>query len=139
MISDISDGFLLMMLLYLWLMLLLVVGWITATHFLGVSPSSIYGASKIVQPELYHRKVDTSVLKLHWLPVEHCTVIKTATLVYKFLHSGSQCILRHIFLPTVVLIISVRVVVISLSFHSSTLLFSRSNNLVIVFFLCSNC
>ena len=55
-ISDLSGGFLLMMFLYLWLMLLLVVGWITATHFSGASPSSIYSnysASKIVQPELY--------------------------------------------------------------------------------------
>ena len=34
-----SFGFLLRMLLYLWLMLLLVVGWITATHFSGVSPT----------------------------------------------------------------------------------------------------
>ena len=33
MILDISGGFLLMMLLYLWPMLLLVVGWITVTHF----------------------------------------------------------------------------------------------------------
>ena len=42
------------MFMYLWLMLLLVVGWITVTHFSGVSPSSIYvnyRASKIVQSE----------------------------------------------------------------------------------------
>ena len=26
--------------------------------------------------------------KLHWLPVEHLSVFKTATLVHKFLHSG---------------------------------------------------
>ena len=31
----------------------------------------------------------TPVLKkLHWLPVEHRSVFKTATLVYKFLHTG---------------------------------------------------
>ena len=33
--------------------------------------------------------MSTPVLKiLHWLPVEHHTVFKTATLVYKFLHTG---------------------------------------------------
>ena len=44
--------------------LLLVVGWITATHFSGVSASSIninYSASKIVQPELCQTPVDTLV------------------------------------------------------------------------------
>ena len=31
----------------------------------------------------------TPVLKkLHWIPVEQCSVFKTATLVYKFLHNG---------------------------------------------------
>ena len=43
---------------------LVVVGWITATHFSGASPSSIYvnySASKIVQPELYLTPVDTPV------------------------------------------------------------------------------
>ena len=59
-----SHGFLLMMFMYLWLMLLLVVGWITATYFSGASPSSIYvnySASKLVQPELYQTPVDTPV------------------------------------------------------------------------------
>ena len=45
-----------LMFLCLWLMLLLVVGWITETHFSGASPSSIYAnysAFKTVQPELY--------------------------------------------------------------------------------------
>ena len=44
-------------------MLLLVVGWITVTHFSGVSPSSIcvnYSAFKIVQQEL-QTLVDTPV------------------------------------------------------------------------------
>ena len=52
------------MFLYLWLLLLLVVSWITETHFSGVSPSSIYvnySASIIVQPELYLTPVDTPV------------------------------------------------------------------------------
>ena len=34
---DMSDGFSLKMFLYLWPVLLLVVGWITVTHFLGAS------------------------------------------------------------------------------------------------------
>ena len=53
-----------MMLLYLWPIFLLVVGWITETHFLGVSLSSIfknYSASKIVQLELYQIPADTLV------------------------------------------------------------------------------
>ena len=94
-ISDMSVGFSLMMFLCLWLMFWLVVGWITATHFTGASPSSIYvtySAFKIVQPELYQTPVDTSITpvlkKLHWLPVEQRTVFKTATLVYKYLHTG---------------------------------------------------
>ena len=77
-------------------MLLLVVAWITVTHFLGVSLSSIfvnYSASKTVQLESYQIPVDTASItpvlkKLHWLPVEHRSVSKTATLVYKFLHTG---------------------------------------------------
>ena len=43
-------------------------------------------ASKRVQIESYHILVDTLVLKkLHWLPVEHPSDFKKATLVYKFL------------------------------------------------------
>ena len=79
-----SGSFLLMMLLYLWLMLLSLVSWITATHFSGASSSSIYvnySASKIVQPELYRTPVDTPA-------VEQCMVFKTATLVYKLLYTG---------------------------------------------------
>ena len=80
-----------MMLLYLWLMLLLVVGWITATHFSGASPSSIYvnyNASKIVSNTSRYTSITPVLKKLHWLPVEQRTVFKTATLVYKFLHTG---------------------------------------------------
>ena len=39
-----------------------------------------------------HRKyahVTPILQKLHWLPVRYCCIFKTATLVYKFLHSGS--------------------------------------------------
>ena len=49
--SDVSCGFLLMMLLHLWPMPLLVVSWTSVTHLSGVSPSSIcvnFSASKIV-------------------------------------------------------------------------------------------
>ena len=63
-ITDMSGSFLLMMFLYLCLMLLLVVGWITATHFSGASTSSIYAnysASKIVQPDLYLTPVNSPV------------------------------------------------------------------------------
>ena len=63
-ILDMSGGFLLMMLLYLWPILLLVVGWITVTHFSGVSLNSIfvnYSASKIVQLESYKIPVYTLV------------------------------------------------------------------------------
>ena len=90
-ISDMSAGFLLMMFLCLWLMLLLVVGWITANHVSGASPSSIYAnysASKTVQPELYQTSITPVLKKLHWLPVEQRTMFKTATLIYKFLHTG---------------------------------------------------
>ena len=45
-----------------------------------------------MQLELYQVLVDTSInpmlKKLHWLPVEHRSVFKTATLVYKFLYTG---------------------------------------------------
>ena len=27
--------------------------------------------------------------KLHWLPVRYCSIFKTATIVYKFLHTGN--------------------------------------------------
>ena len=51
------------MFLCLWLMLLLVVIWITAAHFSGASSSiyANYSASKIVQLELYQTPVDTPV------------------------------------------------------------------------------
>ena len=76
-------------------MLLLVVGWITATHFSGASPSSIYvnySASKTVLPELCQTPVDTPALLLclrNCIGYRlKCTVLKTATLDYKFLHTG---------------------------------------------------
>ena len=56
MTSDVSGSFSLMMCLYLWPVLLLVVGWIIVIFISEVYPSSIYvnyNASKIVQQELY--------------------------------------------------------------------------------------
>ena len=41
---------------------------------------------KTVQPE--YTSITSVLKKLHWLPVEQCTVLKTAMLVYKFLHTG---------------------------------------------------
>ena len=97
MISDMSGSFLLMMLLYLWLMLLLVVSWITATHFSGASPSSIYvnySASKTVLPELYQTPVDTPALLLclrncigYRLNSARCSRQPHLTTI-KFLHTG---------------------------------------------------
>ena len=84
------------MLLYLWSVFLSVVSWINVIQF-QESPSSIYityNISKLVQLELYQIQVDTctSVIpvlkKLHWIPTEHQSVFKTATLVYKFLYTG---------------------------------------------------
>ena len=59
---DMSGSFLLVMLLYLWPMLLLVVSWITVTHYSRVSLSAIfvnYRTSTIVQLKSYHIPVDT--------------------------------------------------------------------------------
>ena len=75
-------------------MLLLVVGWIFAIFFSEVSPSSIYlnyNASKVVQLESNTSGYTSIIIvlkNLHWLPVEHCSLFKTATLVYKFLYTG---------------------------------------------------
>ena len=93
-ISDMSDGFLFMMFLYLWLMLLLVVGWITAAHFSGAKfnlrklPCIQNSAARIVSNTSQYTSINTVLKKLHWHPVEQCIVFKTAILVYKFLHTG---------------------------------------------------
>ena len=144
--SDTSGSFELMMLLYLWLMLLLLVRWITATHFSGVSQSSIYinySASKIVQPELYQTPVDTTALLLclrncigYWLNRARCS--RQPHLSTSFFTQVFLGIFLHIFLPTAALIVpgAVKVVVISLSYQSSTRLFiNLSNSLVIVLLL----
>ena len=78
----------------LWLMHLLVVSWITATHFSGASPSSVLGKLQCIQKiaasivSNSSRYTSKTPVKLHWLPVEQCMVFMTATLVYKFLHTG---------------------------------------------------
>ena len=110
---------------------------------IGASPSSTYAnysASKIVQPELYqtprqYTSITPVLKKLNWLPVKQSTVFKTATLDYKFFHTGFP---RN-FAPSLSSYSSSyssrcgQVVVISLSFQSSTLLFiNLSNSLVIV-------
>ena len=137
-----SGSFLLMMLLYLWLMLLLVVSWITATHFSGASPSSIYlnySASKTVLPELYQTPVDTPALLLC---LRNCIGYRLNSLWCSrkphLSRSFFTQVFLHIFLPTAVLIVpgAVKVVVISLSYQSSTRLFiNLSNSLVIVLLL----
>ena len=69
----------------------------------GVNKYLMYSASKIVQLVLLisntskYASVTPVLNKLHWLPVEHRSVFKTATLVYKFLHIGfPKCFAPHI-------------------------------------------
>ena len=139
-------GFLLMMLLYLWQMVLLIVGWIIATHLSRtLSKFNVHklqciqnSAARIVSTTSRYTSITVVLKKLHWLPLEKCTVFKTATLVYKFLYTDFPRYFAPYFLPTVVFIVlgAVKVVVISLSFQSSTLLFIKlSNSLVIVWLL----
>ena len=60
--------------------------------------------------------------KHHWLPVKYQCMFKTATLVYKFLHTVLLPILHHSCLLAVVLIVSgtVRPIVNTLQFLHST-------------------
>ena len=102
---DMSGGFLLMM-------LLLVVGWITVTHFSGVSLSSVfinYSAFKMVQLESYEIPVDMLVWLLcwynSWFPVEHHSVFKTASHSLKPLSEATQNLPVHHGIPTLVLLI----------------------------------
>ena len=139
-ILDMSGSFLLMMLLYLWPMLFLVVGWITITHFSGVSLSSIfvnYSASKTVQLESYQIPVDTLVLLLF---LRNCIgfllniaqSLKQPPLFISFSTLVFPSILLHISHHTVVLTVpgAVRAVVISLSFPSfNPQLINPSNSL----------
>ena len=45
-------------------------------------------AARIVSNTSTYTSITPVLKKLHWLPIEHCSVFKTATLVYKFLHTG---------------------------------------------------
>ena len=45
-------------------------------------------AARIVSNTSRYTSITPVLKKLHWLPVEQCTVFKTATLVHKFLHTG---------------------------------------------------
>ena len=45
-------------------------------------------AARIILNTSIYTSTTPVLKKLHWLPVEHFSVFKTATLVYKFLHSG---------------------------------------------------
>ena len=45
-------------------------------------------AARIVSNTSGYTSITPVLKKLHWLPVEHRSVFKTATLVYKFLHTG---------------------------------------------------
>ena len=94
-------------------------------------------AARIVSNTSRYTSITHVLKKLHWLPVEERTVFKTATLVCKFLHTGFT---KHFapYLPTAVLIVpgAAKVLTISLSFQTSTLLFiNLSNSLVIVLLL----
>ena len=96
------------------------------------------GAARIVSNTSRFTSITPVLKKLHWLPVEQCMVFKTAYLFTSFFTQVFLGILLHIFLPTAVLITpgSVKVVAISLSFQSSTLLFiNLSSSLVIVLLL----
>ena len=46
-------------------------------------------AARIVTNTHRFSSITPALKKLHWLPVEYRSVFKTATLVYKFLHTGS--------------------------------------------------
>ena len=89
-------------------------------------------AARIVSNTSRYTSITPVLKKLRWLPVEQRTAFKTATLVYKYLHTGFPGILLHIFLPTAVLIVpgAVKVVVIF-----ALLFINLSNSLVIVLLL----
>ena len=91
-------------------------------------------ASRILSNTSRYTSITPVLKKLHWLPVD--SVFKTATLVYRFLHTGFQSILLYISLPTSVLTVpgAVRVVIISLSFQSYNLLFTNSSNSLVIGF-----
>ena len=94
-------------------------------------------AGRIVSNTSRYTSITPVLKELHWLPVEQRTVFKTATLVYKFLHTGFP----RYFAPYLSFYSSSystrrKVVAIPLSCQSSTrLLINLSNSLVIVLLL----
>ena len=56
-------------------------------NFLPVQQTSSILVVTVELREQFKSK-DICICNLHWLPVEHRSVFKTATLVYKFLHTG---------------------------------------------------
>ena len=74
-------------------MLLLVVGWITVTHFSGVSLQELNlrklqcienSAARIVSNTSRYPSITPVLKRVHWLPVEHHSVSKIATLTSFF-------------------------------------------------------
>ena len=45
-------------------------------------------APRIISNTSRYTSISPVLKKLHWLPVEHRSVFKTATLIYQFLHTG---------------------------------------------------
>ena len=63
-------------------------------------------AARIVTNTSRFCNITPTLKKLHWLPVEHRSIFKTATLIYtSFYTLGAQNILIHIFSHTVVITI----------------------------------
>ena len=90
-------------------------------------------AARIISNTSRYTSITPVLKKLHWLPVEHCSVFKTATLVYTFFHTGFP-----VSLPTVIPTVpgAVRVVEISLLFPSfNPQSINLSNSLVIILLL----
>ena len=95
-------------------------------------------AARIVSNTSRYTSITPVLKKLHWLPVEHRSVFKTATLFYKFLHTGFPKYFAPYISSTVVFTVpgAVRVVEISLSFSSfNPQSIYLSNSLVIVLLL----
>ena len=78
--------------LLLWLQILwLGVDLTTVIPCLGVSQLLIFvscNVFKIVTNTTQYSHITPVRKILHWLPIEHCSIFKTALLVYKFLHCG---------------------------------------------------
>ena len=95
-------------------------------------------AARIVSNTSRYTNITPVLKKLHWLPVEWHKVFKTATLVYKFLHTGFSWYFAP-YLSSYSSSYSTghnQMVVISLSIKSSAPLFiNLSNSLVIVLLL----